>query len=484
MPDSFPPPSTDPQPLCYASTAEASQLEWRAPLAAALTTCVAALFNGFPLTYPDTGNYLGNAIALIHLRKPWFFFRPLTYGAFLTPFATPFTIWLLPFAQGLLVAVAIRLALRTAGIRLTGWVFVGLLGGLSVLTSLSWFSGQIMPDVFTPIVILLAFVMLWAPSSGGGRGLSIAAAVLTLAIATHLSHFPLYTSLLTVGVVARLVSHSAARSWRAAARLVVRGAVPLIAALGIVIGPNYLLFRRPVLSRSSSIFALGHLIGTGAAQRYLERACPAGGYALCAERQRLRASAGWFLWDPDGPVARSQAAMTRGDSTLLHEAPLIVAGTVRQEWPALLWSSVRGAKLQLVTFGLDPGGYSAYVEKSTGRLGSYVGRAYRGSRQAKVALPTVALTRLHYAIVCAGLSALLVLLPSLRHAADRPFRAMVGIVLLGIVINAVVVASLSDMQPRYQGRVIWLVPLLGAVAVVRWIERGRPARKDHADPSG
>jgi len=148
------------------SDPEALRLELRPLLAAALTTCVAALFNRFPLTYSDSGNYLDNAIDLIHLKKPWFFFRPLAYGAFLTPFATPFTIWLLPLAQGLLVAVAIRLALRTAGIHLTERFFVGLLGALSVLTSLSWFSGQIMPDVFTPIVILLSFVMLWARSSG------------------------------------------------------------------------------------------------------------------------------------------------------------------------------------------------------------------------------------------------------------------------------------------------------------------------------
>ena len=451
------------------------RLEWRPLLAAALTTCVAALFNRFLLTYSDSGNYLDNAIDLIHLRKPWFFFRPLTYGAFLTPFATPVTIWLLPLAQGLLVAVTIRLALRTAGIHLSGRLFVGLLGALSVLTSLSWFSGQIMPDVFTPIVILLAFVMLWAGSPGSGPELTIAAGLLTLAIATHLSHFPLYAFLLAVGVAARLASHPAARSWRPVVRLVGRGALPLIAALGIVIGPTYLRYGRPVLSRSSAIFALAHLVGDGAAQRYLERTCPAKRYALCPERERLRMDVDWFLWDREGPWARAEAAMARGDSTLLLEAPLIVAGTLHQEWPALLRSSLRGAALQLVTFGLHPGelAYSPSVEKSIRRLGPSVGSAYGRSRQANGALPPIGLSGLHYAMVCAGLVALLILLPRLRHAADRPFRALVGMVLLGVAANAAILASLATVHPRYQGRVIWLVPLLGAVTVVRWSERRR-----------
>src|SRR2546427_125784 len=40
-------------------------------LPAALLTCVVALYNHFPLTYPDTGGYLENAFALAHGRAPW-----------------------------------------------------------------------------------------------------------------------------------------------------------------------------------------------------------------------------------------------------------------------------------------------------------------------------------------------------------------------------------------------------------------------------
>jgi hypothetical protein len=77
---------------------------WRPLLGAAVVSCVLALYNGFPLAYSDSGNYLDNAIALLHGRRPWFFFRPATYGAFLAPFASAGTLWLLPVAQGLLVA--------------------------------------------------------------------------------------------------------------------------------------------------------------------------------------------------------------------------------------------------------------------------------------------------------------------------------------------------------------------------------------------
>ena len=90
-------------------------------LPAALFTCIVALYNHFPLTYPDTGGYLENAFALAQGRTPWFFYRPLTYGAFLVPFATPLTIWLVPVVQGFLVAFLVDLTMRTVNRKLHPW---------------------------------------------------------------------------------------------------------------------------------------------------------------------------------------------------------------------------------------------------------------------------------------------------------------------------------------------------------------------------
>jgi len=447
---------------------------WLLLAGAALATCVGALFNRFPLTYPDSSNYLDNAIDLTHWHRPWFFFRPLAYDVFLTPFATGLTIWLLPLVQGLLVAIAVRLALRTAGVDLPGGTFLALLGGLSVLTGLSWFSGQIMPDVFTSIMILLTFVVLWAPDDARWRGLIVPAGLLSLAIATHISHFLIYPVMWSVGVVARAASARPARAWPEAGRAAVRGGLPLLLALGAVIGPNYIRFRQPVLSRSAPLFTLARLMGAGAAQPYLERVCPEKSYALCAELGHLPVTMDDFLWDPAGPAQRAFAAMERGDSTLLQQAPEIVAGTIRQEWRAVLRSGLRDAALQLVSFGQYGEGFSRHVGATLERLGPATVRAYQGSRQVSQTLPAAALTRVHYVVVCAGFAVLLVLLPRWRRPQDGPFCALVALVLLGILVNADVLGSLSQVHPRYAARVIWLVPLLGAVAVLRW----RDARRE------
>jgi len=144
-------------------------------LPAGLLTCVVAAYNHFPLMFSDSGNYLGNAVSIAHGREPWFFLRPVTHGLFLVPFSRAQTLWLAPLAQGTLAAWAVDLALRSAGLTLsTGW-FLVLFAALSALTSLPWFSGQIMPDIFTGIVILLSFVIVIARfrrgrNRQGGRG--------------------------------------------------------------------------------------------------------------------------------------------------------------------------------------------------------------------------------------------------------------------------------------------------------------------------
>ena len=178
--------------------------------------------------------------------------------------------------------------------------------------------------------------------------------------------------------------------------------------------------------------------------------------------------------------------MARGDSTFLREAPLIVAGTLRQEWPAVLARSLRATAEQLVTFGIHPGehSFSAAVAAAMERLGPGTARAYRASRQVDRALPTGAATRLHYVAVGAALLALLWCLPRLGGSRHRPFRVLVATVFLGLVVNAGVLASLSTVHPRYQSRVVWLVVLVGAVAALRVLEDRRTKRRPASTPSG
>ena len=456
--------------------AELGPRDWvRRLLPAALLTCVVALYNHFPLTFPDTGNYIGNAVSIAHGREPWFFYRPLTYGLFLVPFSRSQTIWLLPLAQGLLVAFVIDLALRIAGVSLSNGWLLGLFAVLSAFTSLPWFSGQIMPDIFTGVVILLAFVTFWGGEQQTRRERLVTGTLLAFAIGTHLTHFPLYGLLLIAGFAGRAMGDRASRPSRPLGAIASWAIAPLVVAVGLVMAPNYAFYREPVLSRSSALFTLAHLVGEGAAQDYLNRACPTQHYLLCSERASLQPSMDWFLWAPGGPWKQHQSELQRGDSTFLRDARAIASGTLRQEWPVLLRALPRKLAAQLTTFEIHPGEhrFSKPVEQELKALGPRIVQAYRASREVRHALPVEVASRVHYTAVGLGLLVLLGCLPMLRGRLHSPIRALIAMVCLGVLVNAVVIVSLANVQDRYQSRVVWLVPLVAAAAAAQVFGIGR-----------
>jgi hypothetical protein len=214
--------------------------------------------------------------------------------------------------------------------------------------------------------------------------------------------------------------------------------------------------------------ALAHLVEDGLAQRYLARVCLTQQYLLCSDRAFLRADLDWFLWHSDGPWKRHEAEMQRGDSTFLREAPAIVAGTLRQEWPAAIRTSLRNTIVQLGTFGPDRGelAFSNSVATALARMGPGTLQAYRASGQVQEWLPIEAASWVQYAAAGVGVLVLMGCLPVLRGHALAPTRALIATVCLGVVFNALVMASLARVHPRYQSRVIWLVPLIGAIAAL------------------
>ena len=435
-------------------------------LPAALLTCTVALWNGFPLAYPDSGNYLNNARDLIAGREPWFFDRPLTYGIFLIPFITRYTIWLLPVAQGFIVAFAVELTLSTAGVAISARDFLVLFAGLSVFSSLPWFSGQIMPDVFTGVLVLLSYVLVWGGRRLGPVQRGLAGSLLTLSIASHLSHFPLYLALLTFGLIWRALSGKSPNRWRSLAPAIFCAGTPLALAAALVIAPNYIWFRELRFSRSSSLFTLARLVGEGLPQRYLARACLTRDYILCANLPELRSSVDWFLWSPDGPRRQHLPGLKQRDSRFLDEAPEIVWGTIRQEWRAVIRTSFVNSARQLVTFGIHPAEhrFSRATERATPAVAWY-----RASAQVQNALPIGAARLVVHATTISSALALVASFVLLRGRVESGLWVLVGTIVFGLVMHAFIIGSLALVHDRYQSRIVWLLPFAASVVIARLI---------------
>ncbi|HEX5385652.1 MAG TPA: hypothetical protein VFW66_03010 [Gemmatimonadales bacterium] len=457
-------------------------------LGAAVLTCGAAAYNRFPLTYYDTASYLRKAHVFTHAEGPRgldveqyvrtplpatspfrnpFFYRPVTYTLFLLPFSFPATLYAVPLAQGLIVAFSVLLALRAAGLASSATELVLLFLGLSLFTSLPWYSGQLMPDLFSAVMVLLLYALLsgWDRLARWER---IAAWLLLAgAIAAHLSNVPLYAAL---AVTAALGVRLLRGRWPCARRLALSVAGPFALAVSALAGSNYLFCGKLVLSESSDLFYLARLVGDGTAQRYLAEACPAAGYLLCDDRANLPADSDYFLWSPTGPWSAHQ-----NDPRFLAEAPEIIRGTLRAHGAQELAAAARNTVHQLGMFGadLDLLRSDSLVRPVIVRFGETTAAAYARSRQVTGGLPLRAVGAVQVTVVWLSLAALLLALPALRRRRDDRVLLFAGVIAAAVVLNALVFGALSALHDRYEARVIWLVPLAAWVAV-----RALPGRRE------
>ena len=173
------------------------------PLAAALLTWP-ALWNGYPLVFSDTGTYLSQA-----LNRYLGWDRPPFYSLFMLPLHMGLTTWPVIAAQALVTAWVLRVALRALAPGRSTWWLPALTAALALASPLPWFAAQLMPDLFTGLLVL-------APERFGRAEAVGLTALATFATCAHLSNLPLALALLACLLPPRRLgarAQSAGRDW-------------------------------------------------------------------------------------------------------------------------------------------------------------------------------------------------------------------------------------------------------------------------------
>jgi hypothetical protein len=159
------------------------------PVAAALLLWP-ALWNGYPIVFADTGTYLSQAI---HRYAGWD--RPVFYSLFMVPLHATVTTWPVVAVQALLAAWVLRLACRVLAPGLPEAIYLAAMAALSVGTWLPWLVCALMPDVFTPLLVLVLCMLALVPERIKHRERTALAGLATIMIASQLSSLPLACAL-------------------------------------------------------------------------------------------------------------------------------------------------------------------------------------------------------------------------------------------------------------------------------------------------
>jgi drug/metabolite transporter superfamily protein YnfA len=415
-----------------------------------------ALWNGYPLMFADSGTYV---IQVPTLSLGWD--RPPFYSLFLLLFHLRLSLWPVVVAQAFAATLLLRLALRAVAPCGSEWRLVGVAGVLAVASSLPWFAAQVMPDLFTGLLVIALALLATRP------GWMLAAAA-TAMITLHLSHLPLAVAVLA-GVLAW-------RWWRDRARPGWAVVLPPVLAAGLLLCTNLIGHGRAAIAPFGGVFLLARLIEDGPARAVLARDCDHAGWALCRDRADLPPTADAVLWSPTSPLQAVERA-ARDQRRVADEADAIVARTWRTEAPAVLAGAGRATLRQLAAFGTGDG-LHPWPEAVTPKLARVLPEAdLAGYAQSRQTLGTLAvpawLRALHVAAALAGvaLCPLLLLLPGVPEAA----RVLALATLIALPVNAAVTGALSGPHDRYQSRVMWLPLAVAACALPGLWRARRPA---------
>ena len=450
-----------------------------AVVAGALLMLWPAILNGYPLLYPDSISYLGDGrplarILLLHGPKGYLAMRSEFYSLGILPFHWNGTAWLIVALHALLTSYVIWLVVRSLAARCSArpvaLQFLVLVGLLSLTTSLGWYVCFIMPDILGPVLYLSIYLLVFAREALSARERWVVAAIACWAMASHSTHLMLAVGVcILLGFLLLLRWPPMHRRGRGVAGV---AAIILLVAAAQMALHGYL-YGEPALNGNRMPYLTARIVADGPGRWYLQQHCGELKWAICAWAGSLPDTDDDFLW-ADGGVWQS-ASSDAQQRMLREEMPLVLA-TVRAYPRAQMQRSMANFREELSNFGLWDFTPNEWMESEidTALPGARV--RYMRTRQAQGRLPVEFFSTVQQWVVTASALVIVAGLPLLWLRRRWRILGQAAIVVPVVIANAFVTSVLSEVDSRYQSRVIWLIPLTAGLILLDLLHGGRSQR--------
>ena len=436
--------------------------------ALAVALMLPALWNGYPILYFDTVDY-------ISLGFSWKLpvYRTAGYGFIALTSWVAGTVWATLVLQSLVTAYVLYAGWRLLLPQLRGWKLAGVLVLTFVLTSLPWVTSTIMPDVFTGPAILLTLILALRATSLSLLQRIVMVVLLGVACVSHPTHVAVIAGLIVCILV---MSWLARHNWpfvRMQTGLPLAG---LLLGLALSLATNSAVTGRIFFApRTTPVLTLAVLMEHGITQRYLADTCGKSGERqsiLCPYRNRLPNEANEFLWhDHDfGRVGGWNALMpdaARDLEEIIKRYPLDFA---------LAATQLFAEQLVVVRTGE---GFRTMVGFADKQLREFYPRDYPRFLAAHQQhypeiwdSPIPAINLVQVPAMLAGVAALVVCLIVAWRRRDHLAVTLATLVLLAYAGNAFICGAISNPADRYGTRLAWLATLTALALLPRLMRSG------------
>lgn len=427
----------------------------------ALLLLFPAINNGYPFLFADTSTYITGGF-LGEVSK----IRPITYGLFLRHVSLLESLWLVVFAQALIVSALIHLFFRVFSANEPGIRPLATIAGLAICTHIGISTGMLMPDFLTAAAILGACILLFGEQLRWPAAV-FCGAVLWFGLASHYSNHLIFLCIfMGVGGYWAWRRWVAKRAFRLRRFWWVFGLWVLayftVPTLHYVHGGGF------VRDKASHVFLIGRLNQMGLLKPFLQEECgKSGNWGLCAYIDAIPHD---FLWDPESPLnktggwAANKADYEQTLSAFFRRPKFVLKFCIKTAETAMIqFFTFEGRIIFKEREGNPP--FDAIRDAMPDQL-----HAIRASRQYKEEWSNNATDVIQRFAVLLGLLAFFLVLWQPGSWQSTPVQRKVAFfLLLALAANALVCSGVSMVDMRFQARVVWLVPLFAAmVAWDRW----------------
>lgn len=432
-------------------------------LGSAFLISALAFYNRYPLMFSDSGTYIRQAFLLEPPAD-----RPIGYSLIIRAVTWQSTLWTVVLFQGLMLSWLLYETLKKVlPAKVSTWrVHFLLVVVLMLVTSMPWYAAQIMPDIFTPMIALVIFLLFRAPELGVAKR-GFLWICLFFFLITHNAHVAMAVLLLGGMALVKLIGrHRLAwpRFWPNLMGML----VVLCSGVAFISWYNGQHGMRPVFAPTANVFLSARLCENGMLGDFLDEHCGTRNYSLCPYKDELPMAPVNFIWGDNSIATKLGPKLTVADSLL---APVVHDLLLDPEYMGrFVRSSVVASIVQLfqvsAASGLSPyeQGSAPYMEMEQ-RLPWQLS-SYTTSMQANGAW-----WDLGFANCVVRLAALLSICLLAWHRrswmAHKELRYLIPLLLTWVVLNAVVTASLANVFDRLQSRVAWLVVLAACLALLQ-----------------
>jgi hypothetical protein len=430
---------------------------WIAAGAAMVLILIApAVWNGFPIIFPDTGSYLTRPID-----GDLALGRSALYGLFLY-LGLPLEFWPNVIAQSALIAWLVALTLRAHGLGSRPWLAVTIMALLAFGSSLAWTSGQLLPDILFPAAVLAVFLLVFASGQLAVWERFALAGVIVFAITSHMA-----AAGLCVAVLAALIMF--ARLARGTFLKMKLTYVACAVAAGITLCPvsNWAITGTFAFTPGGVSFVFGRLVDDGIIDRYLHEQCPDPALRLCAYKDDMPDDADGWLWDPDSPF--NKLHHWQG---LSQEEGRIILATLRRYPLMHLTTAIQAVFDQLTSFQTEVS--LSDNEPTIDALSAHAAwlmPRFKSARQQAGAIDVDLINEVDVPAETVATAVLIFALAFRRRLKIAPeLSAFCLVTTISLFFNAVICGVFSHAVDRYQSR---LMPLTLLAAILVLIEQQR-----------